>query len=297
MQHVLLEAAKKDEDLDIEFRDNCIDIYYRGGEILEMGPSSYKLDEFYFYKYKKEKRESKTWVIETARRDGDDEDVKKAKSIREDLKDKRDKLINIINIKDECPKDYFESKAKEYFTKAKQIMDDWFEDDNRHQEREDQQKITKANQSLESDNDLCVIDIEFAVSTNQPYNKAIGKKGNIKPCRFDMIAVDRKGQLYVIELKQNEAANDNRGSGMDIHKQDFEKTIGKDNDKLFNAEMKSILNTKQEFGLLPEDLTINYEAPIFAAVYSGKEDRDAIENEWKTNGIQVLKFNDYKISL
>jgi hypothetical protein len=119
-----------------------------------------------------------------------------------------------------------------------------------------------------------VIDIEFAVSTLKPYNKLNGKVP-----KFDIIAVDKSGQLYAIELKANLAA-DKPDSDQNVngHQKDFDNTIGghcDDND--FVEEMRQVLELKKHLHLIDETATITCKYPVFAIAFSGENEREKQE--------------------
>ena len=146
-----------------------------------------------------------------------------------------------------------------------------------------------------SESDLAVIDIEFAVSINKLYNKAKNSKGKNKVCRFDIIAVDCKGQLYVVELKQNAAADSSDNSAnVKVHRKDFDDTIGNDIDCLFAKEMAQVINVKKNLGLLPKNVDIDTTLkPIFAVAYSGK-DSDLFNEKYRKQGIYVIEVLEDK---
>ncbi len=275
-----------DMELDVQVRGNYLNVYYRGGNILRIKPQSLQFDKFYFY-LGNPKGFPKSYVEKAAM--GKQNEISprtkqpiptqiEAKQIISELEEKYKNLMLLLP-----------ENPEKFFAKAKSIMDAWF-DKWKHQERDDQQAITERNKTADSESDLAVIDIEFAVSINKPYNKAKNSKGENKLCRFDIIAVDSKGQLYVVELKQNEAADsDDNSANVKVHKKDFDDTIGNDIDCLFAKEMAQVVNIKKELGLLPENVDIDTTLkPIFAVAYSGKES-DVFNEKYREQGIYVIE--------
>ena len=184
----IVKYAQEDDDLLICLRGNCLHIYYRGGKILEV-TNKLSFDKKYL-------------------------NLKRTQLPAE--------LIWLSSFKDvEVIED-----PKKYFTLAKKVMDLWFKE-NPKQERDDQQSIAIHNQSCRNEGELAVIDIEYAVSFNSNcYNKAYQDtyKDYVKypNPRFDIIAIDHEGQIYVLELKTG------LGSTRNCHKHitDFVATIG-----------------------------------------------------------------------
>jgi heat shock protein HspQ len=181
-----------------------------------------------------------------------------------------------------------EGKYKEYFDKATAAVKACVTKRNRN-ERKQQHLIACSNRNFTTNNDLVVVDIEYAVSKLKPYNHATSDRGNKKVPKFDILAVDKKGQLYAIELKDN-LRSDRKGSSQNIdgHKKDFDNSIGKEcanND--FVSEMKEVLTQKQALGILPKGVEINCELPIFAIAYSGNPSEKSTFDE-SHKGIQLV---------
>lgn len=280
--------------IDIQLRDNCIHLYYRGGKILEIKPRSYAFDQFYFYRPTGEERNyPKTYVEKIAKGKGLDArsprypvpGEEEAKRIFDELTQKQGELLGLL----------YEKEYHAYFDRASREMDVWLACHPKP-EREDQHLIALANRAFSEENDFAVIDVEYGVSPKMPYRKL----GSTKQCRFDLVAVDRTGQLYVIELKQNLAA-DRPDSGTDIkaHQQDFNQTLQRDDNLLFPAEMARVVERKKEMGLLADDVTVNrWEKPRFCAAFSGDEaEKAAFRAQCASMNVPLLHVNkDYKIA-
>ena len=282
----IIRYALKDKELDIQVRDGYIDIYYRGGRILDIHPASEKFDKFYFYDQDK-KGFPKTYVEKIFKKQYKDMPKhpsapvptdEEAAEIMKNLEKKRDNLTALLK---DCP--------EEFFRKAKEVMNKWFITHPKP-ERQDQQIISTNNNCLDKDTDLCVIDIEFKVSENKPYNNSINEKGNKKTPAFDIIAVDGSGQIYVVELKENERADSTNGkANIDVHKKDFENTIGRDIENDFAKEMARLLETKQRLNILPSSVKVDpTKKPIFAVAYSGKNPIQ-FNNKYSQMGIKVIE--------
>lgn len=280
--------------IDVQLRSGCIHLYYRGGKILEIRPQSYDFDRFYFYRPDdKTKDYPKSYVEKTAKGKALDSPSprypvpgkEEAKRIYEELTQKRDELLTLLEMKE----------YHAYFDRASREMDAWLACHPKP-EREDQHLIALANRAFSEENDFAVIDVEYGVSPKMPYRKL----GSTKQCRFDLVAVDRTGQLYVIELKQNLAA-DRPDSGTDIkaHQQDFNQTLQRDDNLLFPAEMARVVERKKEMGLLADDVTVNrWEKPRFCAAFSGDEaEKAAFRAQCASMNVPLLHVNkDYKIA-
>jgi hypothetical protein len=270
----LVDYVCKDQELDMQFRDNYINIYYNGGCALKVGPKSMNLDPYYFYLGKDENGNEipKTYIEEQRVKQGKTSEnatkqkiiprsyptPKQATAIYNGLCEKRDKVMKYAKDHD------FEA----YFSEVKKVVGTWVEHYKRI-ERRDQHYIACSNRKFTANNDLVVIDIEFAVSTKKSYNQLDGKVP-----KFDIIAVDKDGQLYAIELKANLAA-DKEDSDQNVsgHQKDFDNTIGghcDDND--FVEEMRQVLELKKHLHLIDETATITCKYPIFAIAFSGKKD-------------------------
>ena len=264
-------ASKRENDLDVQIRDNYLNIYYRGGNLLRIHPRSLFFDEFYFHRGSVNIR--KTRLIERAN-SGDQECMAKWDS----YKRQRNDVLNLLKEKD---------GMDTFYVRMKREMDGWECDLNKigiyHDEKNEQQHISMNNRG----NTLyTVIDLEYAVSTtsNFHYNGKLGKKVP----RFDIIAVDKEGQLYVIELKTGLGAIANE-SGIGPHMDCFEHSIGRDEQNEFANEMHDQLEQKKSLHLIDKTTYIDInKKPQFIFAFSDKPG----ENHYK-DFIQTCKDKGY----
>ena len=135
-----------------------------------------------------------------------------------------------------------------------------------HDEKNVQQEISMNNRGATH---YTVIDVEYAVSRNSNffYNGELEKKVP----RFDIIAVDKKGQLYVIELKTGLGAIEGV-SGIREHIDCFNHTIGRDTTGDFRKEMTDLLEQKKALNLIDENTKIDEtKEPLFIFAFSDKK--------------------------
>lgn len=110
----LMDYVLQDKELDLQIRDNYINVYYQGGNILKIKPRSFEFDKFYFYTDCDVER--KIHLQEKAKKG----DVK-AKHIIDDLDKKRDNLMRNLSY----PLNH--SNVECYFCQAKAVMKKWEE--------------------------------------------------------------------------------------------------------------------------------------------------------------------------
>ena len=262
----LLDYILSDSKLDLQIRDNYINVYYQGGNILKINPRSFYFDEFYFYKDCAKKRKT---PLQEESKSGN----VKAKNIIAELVDKRDCLLSPLQ-----SHQLDKSVAAEYFQKAKKIMRDWEKTLNEqlgisHAEKQEQQQIALANRK---NTDYVVLDLEYAVSTDSSF-KYNGSVEDKKKPRFDIIAI-HKGQIIVIELKKGLNALE-RKSGIVDHIDSYECTIGRDNLGDFLKEMKELLKQKKDLGILDKSLEITNESPKFVFAFADEKSGDTQKYE------------------
>lgn len=277
-------ASQRENELDVQIRDNYLNIYYQGGNLLRVHPRSLYFDEFYFHRGAKDMR--KTHLIDKCKK-GD-----KACFARwEDYKNRRKEMLDILNEKRDMAT---------YCKEMKRIMKEWEADLHTigisHDEKNAQQQISMNNRGA---TDYTVVDLEYAVSTtsNFKYNGDSTKKVP----RFDIIAVDKSGQLYVIELKTGLKAIDGN-SGISAHIDCFKYTIKRDSNKDFINEMDELLKQKQKLNLIDKNVFIDKtREPQFIFAFSdepGKNQYEVFVEACKERGYNdevIYVGNDYQL--
>ena len=242
----LLDYIRNDKELDIQIRNNYINIYYKGGNILKINsPKSFDFDKMYFNDYHK---------LNSTKAKNNPELMRK-------YKEQQEELLSLVP-----------SNPEEYFEQAKKVMDKWdnaLKDVIRHDERKEQHLIACKNRNSK---EYAVLDIEYSVSRKSKFSYN-GELDKVVP-RFDIIAI-HDSKLVVIELKKGLGAI-NGDSGIEQHKDCFEHTIGRDNELRFVKEMQELLEQKQELGLL-ESLKINNEKPIFVFAFADKKEESEFD--------------------
>lgn len=251
----IINKAKQDNDLLLCLRSNEIHIYYRGGKILGIKKNTRRFTLSFDEKYLK------------AGNQGDSVEYEWLKDIN---KSSRQRV---------------ENDPLEFFDGAKGVMETWFYK-NKKQERDDQHKISLNNADVIDDDDLAVVDIEYAVSANSScYNTLYMDtfRENLPPYkrypnpRFDIIAINKQGQIYVFELKTGLDSTKN----CDKHITDFVAMIGSDkfgnNSKsiryqLFLEEMSKMITELNDNRIRNNSVPLpdvdKNKAPIFGFVFT-----------------------------
>ena len=247
-------AARRDNDLDVQIRDNYLNIYYKGGNFLRIMPRSFYFDEFYFHRGVISQR--KTHLIKEAK-EGNGEAIAKWNSYIE----KRQEMFKTLKEK---------GGICRYYKEMTKIMQDWEEELKiihiSHSEKNEQQLISLSNRG---DTAYTVIDTEYAVSTTSNFKYNGGDKKTVP--RFDIIAVDKTGQLFVIELKTGLGSIEGT-SGIDDHLKSFNYTIGRDVKGEFLDEMDKMVEQKKQLQLIGKDTIVNKSMPPkFVFAFSDKE--------------------------
>ena len=250
-------AAKRENELDVQIRDNYLNIYYKGGNLLRIESRSFFFDEFYFHRGSQYLR--KTHLIECAEK-GLDFAIKRWNNYKKE----RQKMFDLLEKK---------GGFERYCEKMKGIMDEWDADLKTigisHDEKNEQQMISMNNRGNTA---YTVIDLEYAVSRDSTF-KYDGKNDKKIP-RFDIIALDKTGQLYVIELKTGLGAISNE-SGIRPHIDCFNHTIGRDEKGDFLDEMYNLVEQKKQLKIIDQGTWVDKsKKPVFIFAFSNKPGED-----------------------
>lgn len=283
-------ASKRENKLDVQIRDNYLNIYYRGGNLLKISPRSLYFDEFYFHRGAKDMR--KTHLKENSKA-GNKECIARWESYKE----RRKKMLDILKNSANMARD-----MAIYCEEMMRIMDEWEKDLNTigisHDEKNEQQQISMNNRGA---TDYTVVDLEYAVSSTSSF-RYNGKLKKSVP-RFDIIAVDKSGQLYVIELKTGLGAIGGY-SGISAHKDCFEHTIGRDSKNEFLNEMDELLKQKRELNLIDKNVFIDKtRKPQFIFAFSDKQGENRCEDFVEAcekedhNGKIIYLSNDHQLTI
>ncbi len=239
----------KHSDLDVQIRNNYLNIYYAGGNIAKLNnEKSIDFDMFYFCLEKDRSRN----------------DLLKDQAVMGDLKLKRDELIQKFKKGD----------YDAYFTEAKAVIDTWLREFKKPEQME-QHQISIENRYAKSD--YTIIDLEYQVSSESPFACKLEVNGKAKKPKFDIIAVDKTGKLCVIAFKKGTGALAG-ASGINEQTMCYTQSIGL-NYEPFIEEMKNLLKQKQMFQLVDKavEITSPYPAFMFAYAYDStniaREDR------------------------
>lgn len=270
----LLKCIIDDPDLDMQIRENYLNVYYKGGSILKIKPRSFDIDKMYFFVHTEDGKSST--------------DVKKDNTVLTGLKEKRNKLLSLLP-----------SFPKEYFRQAKEVMDVWdnaLSEKVEHNEKKEQQQIILANSK---NTEYIVLDVEYAVSRNSEFNYVKTAQIKKEVPRFDIIAI-HNGRLVVIELKKGLGAVPGT-SGVKAHMDCFEYTIGQDINGVFIKEMRTLLAQKKALGLLDEIVEIKDEKPLFMFAFADEKGKDEFAGfvnkcrEKRYEGEFIYLGNDHKL--
>ena len=292
----LIEYTKDEKNgLDVQLRGIHINIYYKGGSLVNLSYSqTCEFAENYFYHPKKEDlpmtdidrlchNDYKEKVNESKiLRDKSDTEIeelrKQAKAIKDDLKEKRNKLVDRLKC---C--DSLEAVGK-VVEEMKKVMEEWKPSVD---ERTIQHYISLYNKRFDDMTDFVVLDIEYAISPNAIYAKEENRE---KQPRIDILAIEKgTGQVYVMELKYG-TKSINGDASAEKHYEDYLATVGNDTKwQSFIDDVKILLQAKQEKKMIDEDIKIKDSKPIFAFVMkqNKESDEDSFRKHIETS--EILK--------
>ncbi len=267
--------TKEHGDLDVQIRNNYINIYYNGGNIAKIrNEKSIELDEFYFCLEKDRSRNV----------------ISQDEATMGELKLKRDALIGKFKKGDFAT----------YFSEVKELMDTWLFAYNKP-ELIAQHQLTIDNRYGASD--YTIIDLAYQVSTESAFAcKLKGANGKAKKPKFDIVAVDKDGKLCVIEFKKGPGALTGV-SGLKEQYECYKQSIDLNHEAFIN-EMKNLLKQKQSFNLIDKQVEIKSLASefmfafAFASNHKEREER-LFEREYKKLNapIKVIKLKEGSLKL
>lgn len=282
--NAIIEYAKDpNNELDIQYRDNYINIYYLGGSLLKLkGEGSMEFDEHYYYP------PSKKFPIShiEALIDNDFSKINKSGQLSEDdLKKRRQEAEQIYErIKSSRDNDLnrLRSAKKEdvgqILSEMKGVMKNWkgCKSRNAVDERTVQHYISLFNKEFASGSDFIVIDLEYKLSGRSAYripkHQMGAKKG--QP-RIDIVAIEKStGQLYVLELKYGLKSTKGK-AGVVEHYNDYLNSVGAD-DKWedFWNDIDSLVKVQKKDNVLSETISLNKSKPIFGFIYKPEKNED-----------------------
>lgn len=299
--NAIIEYAKDpNNELDIQYRDNYINIYYLGGSLLKLkGEGSMEFDEHYYYP------PSKKFPIShiEALIDNDFSKINKSCQLSEDdLKKKRQEAEQIYErIKSSRDNDLnrLRSAKKEdvgqILSEMKGVMKNWkgCKSRNAVDERTVQHYISLFNKEFASGSDFIVIDLEYKLSGRSAYripkHQMGAKKG--QP-RIDIVAIEKStGQLYVLELKYGLKSTE-RKSGVVEHYDDYLKSVGAEDQWFaFWKDIKFLVDVQKKDNVLSKDVWLKEAKPIFGFVYKpefSEDERDEFNQKLIKNNLSSI---------
>ena len=240
----LLDRVKQDQTLCLDIRDNYINVYYRGGSLLNLRESARHIFDAYF----------DTNYFITKERDFISNFPKKIIKVEHTL--------------------YWLDNA---FPVLKNEIDLWFGRNTRN-EREFQQDLARYNnaENIATGTDYFICDIEYANTENK-------SKFDMIAVKWDSTASARKNnrnlKLAFIEVKNGDKALDG-DSGIIKHIQDMENFLScPKNLEETKDEMKIIFNQKIKLGLIMNQNYIESfasEKPEFAFIFANHDPESSV---------------------
>lgn len=238
----LLELIKRDNTLCLEIRENYINIYYRGGNILCVRKKNSK----YFYEFDLMYLEHDRYLMST---------------------------------KPIIPNTGLITTYLELIPQLKQEMDRWFVE-NPKLEREVQQMILRDNNidKLAKYTDYYISDIEYSNTENGSRFDIIGIKWNSEP---NIRKKRNFPKVSLMELKYGDGSLTGN-SGIVKHFEDIEKFVSSINYKLFVKEVEEQFNQKLELGLIydqTDDVNLDIDAkPEYVLIFANHKAASTILN-------------------
>ena len=291
----IITSTNQKDKIDFQIRANYVNLYYKGHNLARIkGPNdNVEFDEYYFL--------TKEMIALIPNIEG----MHKV-NIRGDKKRNippQTAIINQLRLKRDALIKYFkDGKYDQYILNAERIIDKWLIE-NPRPEKIEQQELVKKN--TQYDSTYYILDVEYQVSTLAPfkYIKSDSEDSQVSP-RFDIIAVDKTGQLYVIELKKGCNACFGK-AGVAAHKKAFDNSIG-NNPEPFIKEFKNILSQKQDLEIAHKNLFIDIrKSPLFVYAFAEDENKPAqtiqvfkrICQCEKVGSIPILECKDYVLKM
>lgn len=292
----------KNSELDIKVRGDYLNIYYKGGNLLKLkGKNEIEFDEYYYLPqvdakglcssdikklikedYKSGEKISKSKYlrgltssqIETKRQD--------ALSIHQELETRCKEMTNKL----QRATSYEETV--ELIENMKEVMCKWNASHAKSKnERSIQHYISLNNRTFDNSTDYVVLDIEYALPYEATYFNRDEYSRNQHP-RVDVVAIDRTGQIYIMELKYGMKSVNNK-SGIKSHTDDFNATIGHpDKWRSFMEDIKILFDYQIEKGFISRDLMLDMnKKPCFAFIMKmeKKNDKNSFKEKLKQEGL------------
>ncbi len=207
----LLRYIRNDNTLDLQIRDNYLNIYYLGGNILKVCPSKDSYDLHFDYKY-----------------------LKAAPFIEQDI------LHNYLN-----KMDWYN-----YIPLAKQAMDFYFSKHPK-EEREFQQLVVRENNysSVANSTDYFIIDIEYDNRANARFDLVALQWPSESSAR--KLLKDFKPKLSIIEMKYGDGALTGTAGMLKHWQDFNSLISDSEKLKTFKSEMLDLFQQKRQLGLIP----------------------------------------------
>ena len=286
--NAIIEYAKDpNNELDIQYRDNYINIYYLGGSLLKLkGKGSIDFDKHYYYLPSKEFPIS---YIEALAHNDFRSKISKIKKLsqlsEEDLMKKRqvaiDVIKDIVSKRDNVVKRLRSAKAESVslmLSEMKGVMKNWkgCKSRNAVDERTVQHYISLFNKESAIDSDFVVIDLEYKLSELSGY--CIPKdqmEPNKGQPRIDIVAIEKStGQLYVLELKYGLKSTKGK-AGVVEHYNDYLNSVGADDKwEAFWNDIDTLVEVQKKENVLSETISLNKSKPIFGFIYKPEKNED-----------------------